>query len=171
VVEAEKFLRRSAGNDAAALQQHDAGSEEQSFTQIMRNKNDCFAQTVREGAEFALELGAGDGIECAEGLVHEENRRVGGEGAGDADALPLATREFAGAAAGEFARIEADKLEHFVNAGGDAGGVPFFQCGNEGDVFRNREMREKARLLNNVSDAAAKADGVPFHGGAVMHKD
>src|SRR5712691_6754148 len=137
----------------------------------MRNKNDCFAQTVRESTEFALELGAGDGIERAEGLVHEQNRRVGGEGAGDADALTLAAGEFAGAAAGEFARIEADKVEHFVDAGGGAGGIPFFQSGNEGDVFRNREMREKARLLNDVPDAAAKADGIPFQGGAVMHKD
>ncbi len=171
MVEAKKFLRRSAGNDAAGLQQHDARSEEQSFTQIMRDKNDCFAEATGESAEFALELGAGDGIERAEGLVHKENRRVGGEGAGHADALALAAREFAGAAAGEFARIEADKLEHFVDAGGDAGGIPFFQSGNEGDVFRNREMGEKARLLNNVPDATAKADGVPFHGRAVMHKD
>jgi len=130
----------------------------------MRDKNDCFAQTVRESAEFALELGAGDGIERAEGLVHKENRRVGGESAGDADALPLAAREFAGVAAGEFARLEADKLKHFVDAGGGAGGIPFFQSGNEGDVFRNGKMREKARLLNDVADAAAKADGVPFHG-------
>src|SRR2546425_8696663 len=137
----------------------------------MCDKNDCFAEATGESAELALELGAGDGVERAEGLVHEENRRVGGESAGDADALPLATREFAGAAAGEFARIEADKLEHFVNAGGDAGGIPFFQSGNEGDVFRNREMGEKAHLLNNVSDAAAKADGVPIDGGAVMDKD
>ena len=171
MVEAKKFLRRSAGNHAAALQQHDARSEEQSFTQIMRDKNDCFAEATGEGAEFALELGAGDGIERAEGLVHQQNGRIGGEGAGHADALPLAAREFAGAAAGEFARIEADKLEHFVNAGGGAGGVPFFQCGNEGDIFRNGKMREKARFLNDVSDAAAKADGVPFHGGAVMDKD
>src|SRR5713101_4205385 len=171
MVEAKKFLRRNAGNDVAALQQHDARSEEQGFTQIMRDKNDCFAETTGEGAELALELGAGDGIECAEGLVHKENRRVGGKGAGHADPLPLAAREFAGAAAGEFARIEADKLEHFVDAGGDAGGIPFFQSGNEADVFRNGKMREKARLLNNVSDATAKADGVPFDGGAVMDKD
>src|SRR5713226_8644208 len=171
MVEAEKFLRRGAGNDAAGLQQHDARSEEQGFAQIMRDKNDCFAEATGEGAELALKLSTGDGIERAEGLVHQQNGRIGGEGAGHADALPLAAREFAGAAAGEFARIEADKLEHFVNAGGDAGGIPFFQSGNEGDVFRNGKMREKARLLNNVSDATAKADGVPFDGGAVMDKD
>src|SRR3989442_9403062 len=137
----------------------------------MCDKNDCFAEATGESAELALELGAGDGVERAEGLVHKENRRVGGEGAGDAYALALAAREFAGAAAGEFARIEADKLEHFVNAGGDAGGIPFFQSGNEGDIFRNGKMREKARLLNDVSNAAAQADRIPFHGGAIMDKD
>jgi hypothetical protein len=142
MIEAEEILGRSAGNNAASLQQNDAGSEKKGFAKIVSDKDNGLAKAAGEGAEFALKLGAGDGIECAEGLVHQENGRIGGKSAGHSDALTLAAGKFAGAAMGEFARVKPDKMEHFINASGDAGGIPLFQSGNEGDVLRDREMRE-----------------------------
>jgi hypothetical protein len=124
VVEAKKFLWRGTGNDAAVFEQDYAGGEEQGFSQIVSDEDDGFAEAAGEGAELALELGTGDGIERAEGLVHQKNGRIGGESAGDADALTLASGKFAGAAMRKFARVETDKLEHFLDAGGSAGGVP-----------------------------------------------
>jgi len=90
VVKVKKFLRRGAGNNAAGFEQDNAGGKEQRFAQIVSDEDDSFAEAAGEGAEFALELGAGDGIKRAEGLVHEQDGRIGGEGAGDADALTLA---------------------------------------------------------------------------------
>jgi hypothetical protein len=72
----------------------------------VRDENDGFAETASEGAEFALKFGAGDGIKGAERLIHEEDGRVSGEGAGDTNALALAAGEFTGAAGGEFGGIE-----------------------------------------------------------------
>ena len=43
-----------------------------------------------------VELGARHRIERAERFVHQQNRRVHGQRAGDADALPLAARELVG---------------------------------------------------------------------------
>ena len=137
----------------------------------MCDEDDGLAEAAREGAEFTLKLGAGDGVEGAEGFVHQENWRIGGEGAGDADALALAAGKFARATLRVFAWIEADELEHFFDAGGDARGGPAFQRRDEGDVFRHGEMGEEAGVLNDVPDAAAEADGVPLRSGAVLNEN
>ena len=64
-----------------------------------------------------MQFGAGDGIEGAEGFVHQENGRIGGESAGDADALALAAGKFAGIARGDLG-IESDELQEFVDSFG-----------------------------------------------------
>ena len=46
--------------------------------------------------ELVLQALAGDRVDRAERLVHEHERRVGGQGARDADALALAAGELAG---------------------------------------------------------------------------
>jgi len=170
VIEAEKFLRRSGGDDMAGLEQNDVRSEEQGFAEIVGDENDGLAEAAGESAEFALQLGAGDRIESAEGLVHQENGRIGGEGPGDAHALALASGKFTGTALGKLARIEADELEHFLDAGSDTSGVPIFECGDESDVFRDGEMREEAGVLYDVSEMAPQANGVPFGGGAAFNE-
>ena len=90
MVEAEKFLRGGAGDDAAGFKQDDARGEEKRFAQIVGDEDNGFAEAAGEGAEFALEFGAGDGIKRAEGLVHQKDGRIGGEGTSDADTLALA---------------------------------------------------------------------------------
>lgn len=171
MVEPKKFLRRGAGNDAAGFEQDDTRGEEQGFAQIVSDQNDGLAEAAGEGAELTLEFGAGDGIKRAERLVHEQDGRIGGQGAGDAYALTLAPGKFAGAASCELLRIEADKLKHFIDSRSSARGVPRFEAGHEADVFRDGEMGEEAGILNDVSDAAAEADGIPGGGGAILNED
>ncbi len=171
MVKAEEFLRCGAGDDAAGFEEDDARGEEQGFAQIVGDEDDGLAKAAGEGAEFALKLGAGDGIKCAEGLVHEQDGRIGGKGAGDANALTLTAGEFAGAAMSEFARIEADEAEHFIDAGRGAGAAPFFQSGNKADIFCNAEMGEETGVLNDVTDAAAQADEIPIASRALLDED
>jgi hypothetical protein len=171
MVEAEEILRGSAGNDATGLEQDDAGSEEKSLAKVVGDEYNGFAEAAGEGAEFALELSAGDGIESAEGLVHQEDGRIGGEGTGNADTLTLAAGKFARVAMGEFERVEPDKLKHFIDASGDAGRLPLFQSGNEGDVLGDGEMGEQAGILDDVTDTTAELDGVPFGRGMALDED
>jgi len=171
MIEAEEFLRRGESNEAAGFEKGDARGEEKRFANIVRDEDNGFAEAACQRAEFALKLGAGDGIERAEWLVHEEDGRVGGEGARDFDALALDTGELAGTAFGNLLRIEADELEHFFDTRRDAGGVPFFQARNEADVSGDGEMRKKASLLDDVADAAAEADGVPGGCGPAIDQD
>src|SRR6266851_5228798 len=148
MVEAKKFLGRGAGDDTSGFEQDDTRGEEQGFAQIVGDEHDGFAEAAGQGAEFALELGAGD-----------------------ADALALAAGKLARTAMREFAGVEADKMEHFFDAGGDARGIPLFQNGNESDVFGNGEMGEETGVLDDVTDAATKADEIPIARGTILDED
>src|SRR5713101_808624 len=125
MLDAEKLLRRGGGDNAAFFEEDDAGGEEQRFAKIVGDENDGLAEAASEGAEFALKLGACDGIEGAEGLVHQENGRVGGEGTGHAHALALAAGKLVRVAVGVLSRVAYNQGEKFVDARGDAGGIPF----------------------------------------------
>ena len=171
MVEAEEIQGRSGCDNAAGLKQDDAGSEEKSFAKIVGDEDDGLAETASKGAEFALKLGAGDGIEGTEGFIHQENGRIGGKGAGDANALTLAAGKFAGAAVGKFRWIKSDHGEELPDAHGDATAIPLLKRGDEGDVFRNGEMRKETGFLDDVTNAAAEVDGVPFSRGTPLDED
>jgi len=126
--------------------------------QIVSDEDDGFAEAAGEGAEFALELGASNGIKRAKGLVHQQDGRIGSEGAGDADALALAAGKFAGVPVGKFSWIKSNQAEELPNAHGRAAGIPVFQSGNQGDIFCNSKMGEKTGVLNHVPNASAEAD-------------
>lgn len=98
MLEAEELRGRSEGNQLARMQKPDARAEEHGFVQIVGDEENGFAEAPGKGAEFALEFGARDGIQGAERLIHKQNGWVGGEGAGDTDALALASGKFAGIA-------------------------------------------------------------------------
>jgi hypothetical protein len=91
VREAKKFLRSFDGDKAAGFEEGNAGAEKQGFANIVGDENDGLTEAAGESGEFTLEFGARDGIEGAERLVHEKDGRIGGESAGHADALALAT--------------------------------------------------------------------------------
>ena len=171
MIKAKKFLRRSIGDDAARFQQNDARGKEQGFTQIVGDENDRFAKAVGQCAEFSLKLRARDGIKRTERLVHQQYRWIGSEGTSDANALALAPRKFASVAMRKLAGIEADEMEHFLDTGGGAGGIPVFQIGDESNIFGNREMGEETGFLNDVTDTPAEAGEIPIAGRTGIHED
>jgi len=146
-------------------------AEEEGFANVVGDEDDGFFQARSEGLEFALKFGASDGIKRAEGLVHKKDRRVSSKGAGDADALALAAGKFVGMALGKVGGIEANQMEKFFDACGDSCLVPFFESGDKGDVLRDREMGKEAGFLNNISNAAAKANGIALGGGAAFDEN
>lgn len=107
----EKFRGSGESDEASGLKKGDAGGKEQGFANVVRDEDDGFAEAAGEGAEFVLKLGASDGIERAERLIHEKDGRIGGEGARDADALALAAGKFVWAAGGKFGRVETDEVQ------------------------------------------------------------
>jgi len=171
MIDAGEILGRRGGNDSAFFEEDDARGKKKSLAKIVSDKDDGFVEAAGEGAEFALKLGARDGIEGAKGLVHQENRRVGGKGAGDANTLALAAGKFVRVAGRVFGGIETDQGEEFVDAGSDASGVPFFERRDQGNVLGHREVGEKTCVLNDIADAAAEANGVPVGSGAALDEN
>ena len=98
----EDFGGGEVGDDFAGVEEDDALGEVEGFVEVVGDEQDGFADAGEQVAEHGLHLGAGEGIERAEGLVHEQDGGVGGEGAGEADALALASGELPGVAGAEF---------------------------------------------------------------------
>jgi hypothetical protein len=102
------------------------------------DKNDGFRHVGGQSEKLALEFGTGDGIECTERFVHEEDGRVSGQGAGHTDALALAT--------GKLSRItvrinrwgQADRLEDLNIACRDAFRRASFRVAARGKRFHAR---------------------------------
>jgi len=120
MIEAEKFLGRGQGDKTSGMKEGDALAEKEGFADVVGDEDDGFVEAAGEGPEFALKFGAGDGIKCAERLIHQQNRRIGSKSAGDADTLALAAGEFARPTGGKFGRIEADHAEQLIDAGSDS---------------------------------------------------
>ena len=131
-----------------------------SFAQIMSDEHNGFSQALLQGQKFALQFCASDGVERAEGFVHEQKRGIGGQSSSHADSLALAPGKFAGIARCEL-RFESDQLQHFVTRS-ECDRRTIFDLRNDADVARDGEMREQADFLNDVADHAAQADDVPF---------
>jgi hypothetical protein len=107
-----------------------------------------------QAQELVLQALAVDRVDAPERLVHEHERRVGREGAGDADALAHAAGELAGVAPARLVGVERDELEELVDALARASLVPAEELGHRGDVVADRQVREEAGLLDRVADAA-----------------
>ena len=160
------------GDDAACLEQNDARSEQQGFAKVVGDEDDGFAEAAGEGAELALQ------VRRASRDRARRTARPSEESAGSA-ARARATptrwrwppessrgRRFANSAGSRPTRCSSSSTRAAMRAASH-----FSSVGNEGDVFGDREMREEAGFLNDVSDAAAEPDGVPLGGGAVLDED
>src|SRR5262249_8011576 len=111
--------------------------------------------------EFAMNLGAGDGIERAKRLVHQQNWRVGRQRSGDTYTLPLAAGELVWPSLRERYRIESHQFEQFADTRRDAPIVPAKKSRNGRDVFRDAEVWKESDLLHHVSGASAQLERVP----------
>ena len=151
----------SQASDAAFVQHGDAGGQRERFGQIVRHEQDGARQLRLQRAELAVQFDARDRIERAERLVHQEHRRIGGERARQADALPLTAGQLIGPARAELRWLQANQREQLVDAGRDAIGGPLEQTRHDGDVVRHGEVREKADVLNGVAGLPAERDRVP----------
>ena len=126
----------------------------------MRDEHDGLADRVLEPQELVLQPHPGDGVDRPEGLVHEQHGRVGGQGAGDAHPLALATGQLGRVPVPVRRRVETDQLHELVDASLDPVTAPAEQPGDGTDVAGDRLVREQADLLDHVADSAPQTDRV-----------
>ena len=137
----------------------------------MRDENGRDLVSVTQGEELLLHLMAGHGIQGAERLVEEQELGICREGAGDGDALALATGELMGMARGHIGAGERDLLQQLSRSRALLFNGPREQARDERDVLFDGPMREQPELLNDVADAAAQLDGIKGSGVASVEQD
>ena len=98
-------------------------ADEDRLVDVVGDEHDRLVELALQPEELALQLGPHDRVDRAERLVHQQDVRVGGEGAGDADALLLTTGQLRRVLL-RARRIETDELEQFHARGRCGGACP-----------------------------------------------
>ena len=111
----DRVRRVVLGEHAALAQDRDPVAHLDRLVDVVGDEDHRLRDLAVQAAQLVLQAGAGDRVERAERLVHQQQRRVGGERAGEPDALALAAREL-GRVALRVARLEPDELEQLGRA-------------------------------------------------------
>ena len=109
--------------DPADVQQGDAVGQLERLVDVVGHEHDRLVHLLLQGEQLVLESGPHDRVDRAERLVHQQHRRVGGEGAGHADPLLLAAGQLVRVAV-DHRRLEADELGQLCDPVGGALLVP-----------------------------------------------
>ena len=155
----------AAGEDGHAVGEADG------LVDVVGDEQDGGAHLGEDLRELGLEVPAELGVDGAEGLVEQEDGRVGGERAGHADALALSTGELVREAAAVGPHGQADQLEHLFHAASGAGTVPAEELRHRRDVGLDRPVRQQADVLDDVPDPAAELHRVEGRGVDVVEQD
>ena len=118
-------------------------------------KIDRLADLALQAQELVLEAAAGDRVDRAERLVHQHQRRVGGQRARDPDPLPLAARELRPGSgrrspSGRARRARAAR----ARARGSAPWPSRAGAAPSAMLSLDRHVREQPDLLDHVADPA-----------------
>ena len=144
----------AVGEDFAFVNNVAAIDDLEGFADLMVGDEDADTALL-EGEDHLLDIGDGDGVNAGEGFVHEEEFRLGNEGAGDFEAAAFAAGERECFLFRDVREVEF--LEVLLDAGavvlfGEADGL------NDGeDVILDGEFAEDGRFLREVADAEAGA--------------
>jgi len=148
--------------DAGVVHDDDFVGEFEGFLLVVGDENGGEVDAFVEFAEPAAEFLADFGVERAEGFVEQEDFGLGGEGAGEGDALALAAGELVGPTvgdAGELDKVEqpVDALVNFLVAGAIRATA---NAEAEGNVLENGQMAKERVVLKDEADAAVTGRGV-----------
>ncbi|MNS59055.1 hypothetical protein D3C72_920010 [compost metagenome] len=156
---AQNLVRRAHLLHLAVLHDGDAIANAHGLVQIVRDEHDGATLDLLQAHQLGLHLGADDGVERGEGLVHQQDGGVGGQCPGQAHALLHAAREFirvARAPAGQ-----AYLLERLLGGCQSLLAAHAGQFQAEGGVVQHSQVRHQRKALEHHADVLA-AQGAQF---------
>jgi hypothetical protein len=165
-----KFVRSDMCDQPAGAEQSDAVAEIESLIKIVGYEQYRRMQAAQQIPEHVLHLGASEGIERTEWLIHEQNPGLGCKGAGKTDTLALAARKLVRITMREDFRIKANRREQLFAAPDALFARPALNFEDNAHVALDREMWEKAGLLDDIADASAQGDQVGVDIWFAMHQ-
>src|SRR5437667_6958886 len=107
-----------------------------------------------QGAVVIAERIAGEGIERAERLVHQDDARSRRQRPRDADTLTLPARQLMGKAIAVEGAVEPHQIEQFVYPRSNLRRRRALQLRRDPDIAGDADMREQPAALKHVADAA-----------------
>ncbi|MDT4823688.1 hypothetical protein FQZ97_569240 [compost metagenome] len=121
----------------------------------MGDQENRLGRTSPDLQQQFLHLFAGEGVEGAEGLVHQQHTRVGGQGAGDADALSLSAGKLPDTALVEAGQVH--QGEHFAGTSLSLGAGHAGQFQTEGDIAEHVLPGQQGVVLEHHAALGAGA--------------
>jgi len=128
----------------------DAVGQECGLVDIVGDEDDRLPQAAMEFAELELQPRAGDGVQGAKWLIHEQRPGGGSNGAGNADALLLSAGKLGRIAGSVLVGRQTDEVKQFVDALRDLFLVPAQELRHDGDVLSHGVVRKETALLDDV---------------------
>src|SRR3954471_9421162 len=157
-------------NQAPVFHKRDTIAQQQSLPQIVRYEDRSFLQALLQSAELFLNLGTRDWIERAEWFIEEKDRGIGSQSPRHSDSLALASGELLRIAVEQIGS-EANHGQQFSHSCANFFRGPVLNSWDHSNISLDSEMREQSALLNDVSSAAAQANGIPGSGRSAVHAD
>ena len=159
-----------AGDQPPSVEHADAIGERERFAHVVRDDDHGLAQARLDAAELGVQLGAGQRIERAERLVHQQHRRIDRQRARHADALALAARQLVGPAGRELCAGSPTSSSSSCTRA-DARRRPFLEARHHRHVVRDRHVRKEPDVLQHVADVPPQRDRFPLACVAPFHED
>lgn len=116
----------------------------------MADKYYRFFEVLLQLQKLVLQMFADQGIQGGEGLVHQQNIRVGGQGAGQTDPLLHSARKFAGVGFGPLFQTHQAELLFDDGPAGLAGSTGKLQP--QAHILANGSPRHEGELLEHHGD-------------------
>src|SRR6516165_4086272 len=152
----EKRCRTVVLQQPPLAHHRDAMTETERLVHVMRHHNHGRAEAPLDVEQIFLGLGTDDGVECSERLVHQQHGGLGGERAGDTDALLLAAGQLVRQNVGKRGGIELKDLQQLSHARPYALIRPAEQPWHGSDILGHGAVRKEAVPLNRVADTPAQ---------------
>ena len=148
-------MQAVAGQHPAALKQHHMVGEPRHFVEGMADVEQRHLEHVVQALEVGQDFLPARRVERRQGFVHQQQTRAGEQGTADGHALPFAAGKRADLAPFEQA-FEAQPADDGVEVefGADSTLAGWNAFLPEFEIGAHREVRQEARLLENVTQRA-----------------
>ena len=147
-----QILWRADLYDAAALHDGDAIGQSDRLVQNMGDKDHCPGQLGLKAQNLVLQIGADQGVKRGKRLVQKPDIWVGGQRAGDTDALLLATGQLGWIA--PLAPGQAQGIDQVAGARLGLGPRDALHFEREGDVAQNGAVGQQGEMLEHHAHVA-----------------
>ncbi len=167
----QQLVRAGALDNFPLTENGDTVAQLQGFIDIVADQHHGFLQLALHLQKLVLDHFTVDGVHRAEGLIHQQHRRISRQRADHADTLLLAAGHLARIAVEKLTRIQRHHIHQLFGAGFAARFIPAQHARHNGDVLFDGHVRKQANLLDHIADVAAQRHRIHPAGVFAVNQD